>query len=153
VRSYVTKPTTINAITDTPAKTPRPIGRTCTCLPGISKAAAGEADASTAAAAVPEPAAAEAVSVDGALSEPEAADEEPCIRVRNFDRQELRQPRTLSETAADVAAAESVGAVESVVAEAEAADVADPAPDAGTDEKPLKQSMRLEERYIWIDVQ
>jgi hypothetical protein len=41
-----------------------------------------------------------------------------------------------------VAAADSVGAVES----AEAADVADPAPDAGTDEKPLKQSMRLEER-------
>lgn len=38
VRSYVTKPTTINAITDIPAKMPRPIGSTEIFLPGIEKA-------------------------------------------------------------------------------------------------------------------
>ena len=40
VRSYVTKPTTINAITDMPAKIPRPIGSTEIFFPGIWKAAA-----------------------------------------------------------------------------------------------------------------
>lgn len=39
VRSYVTKPTTINAITDIPAKIPRPIGSTEIFFPGIWKAA------------------------------------------------------------------------------------------------------------------
>ncbi len=38
VRSYVTKPTTINAITKMPAKIPRPIGRTEIFFPGIWKA-------------------------------------------------------------------------------------------------------------------
>jgi len=38
VRSYVTKPTTINAITDIPAKIPRPIGSTDIFFPGIWKA-------------------------------------------------------------------------------------------------------------------
>lgn len=38
VRSYVTKPTTINAITDMPAKIPRPIGSTEIFFPGIWKA-------------------------------------------------------------------------------------------------------------------
>ncbi len=40
VRSYVTKPTTINAITDMPAKIPRPIGSTEIFFPGIWKAPA-----------------------------------------------------------------------------------------------------------------
>lgn len=44
VRSYVTKPTTINAITDIPAKMPRPIGRTEIFFPGIWKAASAEED-------------------------------------------------------------------------------------------------------------
>jgi hypothetical protein len=45
VRSYVTKPTTINAITDMPAKIPRPIGSTEIFFPGIWKAAAALEDA------------------------------------------------------------------------------------------------------------
>jgi len=44
VRSYVTKPTTINAITDMPAKMPRPIGSTEIFFPGIWKAAAALED-------------------------------------------------------------------------------------------------------------
>lgn len=44
VRSYVTKPTTINAITDMPAKIPRPIGSTEIFFPGIWKAAAAVED-------------------------------------------------------------------------------------------------------------
>lgn len=44
VRSYVTKPTTINAITDIPAKMPRPIGSTEIFFPGIWKAAAALVD-------------------------------------------------------------------------------------------------------------
>jgi hypothetical protein len=44
VRSYVTKPTTINAITDIPAKIPRPIGSTEIFFPGIWKAAAALED-------------------------------------------------------------------------------------------------------------
>ena len=59
VRSYVTKPTTINAITDMPAKIPRPIGSTEIFFPGIWKAAAALEDAVlavlSAAAAVPSP--------------------------------------------------------------------------------------------------
>jgi len=52
VRSYVTNPTTIKAITDIPAKTPRPIGRTDNFFPGTWKAAA-ESDGCSAAAADP----------------------------------------------------------------------------------------------------
>jgi len=52
VRSYVTKPTTIRAITEIPANTPRPMGKTESFLPGMAKAAV-DAD-SLAAAAVPE---------------------------------------------------------------------------------------------------
>ena len=44
VRSYVTNPTTINAITDMPAKIPRPIGSTEIFFPGIWKAAAALED-------------------------------------------------------------------------------------------------------------
>lgn len=44
VRSYVTKPTTINAITDMPAKIPSPIGSTEIFFPGIWKAAAALED-------------------------------------------------------------------------------------------------------------
>jgi hypothetical protein len=40
----VTKPTTINAITDMPAKIPRPIGSTEIFFPGIWKAAAALED-------------------------------------------------------------------------------------------------------------
>jgi len=40
VLSYVTKATTIRAMTDIPAKTPNPMGRTCNCWPGSWKAAA-----------------------------------------------------------------------------------------------------------------
>lgn len=39
VRSYVTSPTTIRAITDIPANTPRPIGKTDNFFPGSVKAA------------------------------------------------------------------------------------------------------------------
>ena len=38
VRSYVTNPTTIKAMTEIPAKTPRPIGRTDNFFPGNSNA-------------------------------------------------------------------------------------------------------------------
>lgn len=37
VRSYVTRPTTIKAITEIPAKTPRPMGNTWSCWPGSEK--------------------------------------------------------------------------------------------------------------------
>lgn len=57
VRSYVTRATTISAITEMPANTPKPIGSTCNFLPGIAN---GVADALSAA-AVPEDAAPAAV--------------------------------------------------------------------------------------------
>jgi len=49
VRSQVTRPTTINAITVTPAKIPSPIGSTCSFFPGNVNGVA-EAEASSAAA-------------------------------------------------------------------------------------------------------
>lgn len=49
VRSYVTRPTTIRAMTEIPAKTPRPIGRTDNFFPGMLKLVFDE----SAAAAVP----------------------------------------------------------------------------------------------------
>lgn len=74
VRSYVTKPTTMRAITDIPANTPRPIGNTDNFVPGIWKAAALEVVES--AAEVPEgelAAAAAGETVLGAVWEAEAA--------------------------------------------------------------------------------
>lgn len=58
VRSYVTSPTTINAITEIPAKTPSPIGRTDSFFPGIwndasLEEAAEDADVVESAADVP----------------------------------------------------------------------------------------------------
>lgn len=51
VRSYVTNPTTIKAMTEIPANTPRPMGRTESFFPGRVKAApAADADACSAAA-------------------------------------------------------------------------------------------------------
>jgi len=44
VLSYVTNPTTINAITDMPAKTPSPMGRTESFFPGRANAAVGVPD-------------------------------------------------------------------------------------------------------------
>lgn len=44
VLSYMTKTTTMSAMTEIPAKTPRPIGRTDSVLPGIAKAAAADGD-------------------------------------------------------------------------------------------------------------
>lgn len=41
VRSYVTRPTTIRAITEIPAKTPKPIGRTEIDFPGTEIASLG----------------------------------------------------------------------------------------------------------------
>jgi hypothetical protein len=52
VRSYVTRPTTIRAITEIPAKTPRPMGRTESFFPGTAKF---DDDDCSAAAAVPDP--------------------------------------------------------------------------------------------------
>jgi len=43
VRSYVTSPTTIRAITEIPAKTPRPMGRTESFFPGSVNVAVDEA--------------------------------------------------------------------------------------------------------------
>jgi len=45
VRSYVTSPTTIKAMTEIPANTPKPIGKTCSVCPGTAKAAEAEAEA------------------------------------------------------------------------------------------------------------
>jgi len=53
VRSYVTRPTTIRAITEIPAKTPRPIGRTESFFPGTAKLPPD--GVCSAAAAVPDP--------------------------------------------------------------------------------------------------
>jgi len=79
VRSYVTRPTTTNAITEIPAKTPKPIGRTEMVFPGsenwvvgVWEDAAAEADADalelefalSAAAVVDAAALAEAVEVE-----------------------------------------------------------------------------------------
>jgi len=52
VRSYVTRPTTMSAITVIPAKTPKPIGKTCSDRPGIWKAAADDVDGAVSSAAV-----------------------------------------------------------------------------------------------------
>lgn len=51
VRSYVTSPTTIRAITEIPANTPRPIGRTDRCFPGSVKEPSDEFDDEVASAA------------------------------------------------------------------------------------------------------
>lgn len=48
VLSYVTSPTTISAITEIPANTPKPMGRTESFFPGIVKFAAVEAELSAA---------------------------------------------------------------------------------------------------------
>lgn len=52
VRSYVTNPTTMSAMTDIPAKTPNPMGRTDNVFPGRTNAAAGDVELASAAAAV-----------------------------------------------------------------------------------------------------
>jgi len=52
VRSYVTRPTTMRAITETPANTPRPMGRTDSLFPGSVNAAAWEEALAAAAEAV-----------------------------------------------------------------------------------------------------
>lgn len=65
VLSYVTRPTTIRAMTEIPANTPRPIGRTDSFFPGISNAAVADPDAS-AAAADAEATESEAATVDAA---------------------------------------------------------------------------------------
>jgi len=44
VLSYVTRPTTINAITDIPAKTPNPMGSTASVFPGTANAAVAVPD-------------------------------------------------------------------------------------------------------------
>lgn len=62
VLSYVTNPTTINAITEIPANTPRPIGRTESFLPGRVKAAW---DVELAAAALAAEAAAKEAAAEG----------------------------------------------------------------------------------------
>lgn len=49
VRSYVTKPTTTRAITEIPANTPSPIGKTSTCCPGTLAAPTGVGDSDTSA--------------------------------------------------------------------------------------------------------
>lgn len=56
----MTRPTTINAITEIPANTPRPIGRTESVFPGSSNAAAVSEGSSAAAAEAPETAASDA---------------------------------------------------------------------------------------------
>jgi hypothetical protein len=70
VRSYMTKPTTISAITDIPAKIPRPIGSTEIFFPGIWKAAAALEDgvAEVLSAAGDKPLSAEGVAVGTALA-------------------------------------------------------------------------------------
>lgn len=50
VRSYVTRPTTMSAITEIPAKTPSPIGSTESFVPGRVNAADDDAAAAAAAA-------------------------------------------------------------------------------------------------------
>lgn len=62
VLSYVTKPTTISAMTEIPANTPKPIGSTEIFLPGITKGAA-DAEGAESAADVPFAAAAPETSV------------------------------------------------------------------------------------------
>ena len=53
VLSYVTKPTTIKAITEIPANTARPMGKTESCFPGIWNAGAGELELAVSACVVP----------------------------------------------------------------------------------------------------
>ncbi len=62
VRSYVTNPTTMSAITEIPAKTPKPIGSTDNCFPGRVKAADVDCEDSAAAADAEAEALAEAAS-------------------------------------------------------------------------------------------
>lgn len=74
MRSYVTNPTTIKAMTEIPAKTPRPIGRTDSFLPGSWKGS-GLSEACSAAAA---DAAAGSVVLALALSAPAVTDVGVC---------------------------------------------------------------------------
>lgn len=53
VLSYVTKPTTIKAITEIPANTARPMGKTESCFPGIWNAGAAELELAVSACVVP----------------------------------------------------------------------------------------------------
>jgi len=78
VRSYVTRPTTMRAITEIPANTPRPMGRTESFFPGIvnpaweealAAAAETDEDAAAAAASSPPDVAAFATEVDERLLE------------------------------------------------------------------------------------
>lgn len=54
VRSYVTRATTINAMTEIPANTPNPIGNTCSFFPGRVKGVADALAEEFSAAAVPD---------------------------------------------------------------------------------------------------
>lgn len=72
VLSYVTRPTTISAMTEMPANTPNPIGRTEIFLPGNSKGAV-DAEGAESAADVPAAAAAPETSVDEGVTDAESA--------------------------------------------------------------------------------
>jgi len=114
VRSYVTSPTTIKAITEIPANTPNPIGKTWIFCPGTAKA--WEEAACSAAAVTPLPAA--VVTSDAAIDDAELTDTAP---------PPLLLPLLLESEDAE-AEAEAPAPAESVAVAVD---------DAGTDDKPL----------------
>jgi len=88
----VTKPTTINAMTDIPANIPRPIGSTEIFFPGIWKAAAALCDAEAvalSAADVPLPGEEVAVASDDDVMVGSGTDENPTIDAPGFEAIEL----------------------------------------------------------------
>lgn len=134
VRSYVTRPTTINAITEIPAKTPRPIGNTDNFLPGSSKFAEADADASFWAAAdadvVAEAAAAAAESLPDAVA---AALVAPLLAEANSD--DIAETATEETPLALIAAGPAAAEEEAAGAEVVPLEAAPAAPLAAAEEE------------------
>jgi len=164
VLSYVTSPTTINAITEIPAKTPRPIGSTDSFLPGRVKAAVAVVDAEAdtfAAAAVPE-GAASAAAVPAETLETPSSDIAPCAAGAPEAAGEpeaaedvATAPAGMVETPLSEIAPPSAADVCTLAKEVDAADAAIEAPaieDASTVETPSSEIAPVEEDSAALDV-
>lgn len=122
VLSYVTNPTTISAITEIPANTPRPIGNTLNFFPGNAKAEDWEEAEALAAAAEAEEAAAEeeaalsAAEVAEVVVAPDDAEEEELPELLPPLEEALDPPDELEDAEAEPDAAAPDGAAVGVAA-------------------------------------
>jgi len=111
VRSYVTSPTTIKAMTEIPANTPKPMGKTCSVCPGTAKAADADAEGAWLSAAEAAAATGEVVEVPPwtaeagiMVTDPDTAASPPPLPLEPADADEVAP----AEADADADAAESV---------------------------------------------